>query len=167
MEDLVRLARERDADAFTKLMQSQMQNMYKAARALLANDEDAADAISDTILACWEKLDQLKKPEYFRTWMTRILINKCNDILRKKKEVSLMGDKSREIPFSPQEYDNAEWLETVKGMDEKYRMILILYYVNGLKTSDISAVLHIPVSTVRTRLSRARDQLALLYRVES
>lgn len=167
MEDLVLLAKRRDADAFTELMQSQMQNMYKTARALLENDEDAADAISDTILACWEKLDQLKNPEYFRTWMTRILINKCNDILRKKKELYLMGDKPQEIPFSPQEYDNVEWLETLKGLDEKYRLILILYYVNGLKTPDISAVLHIPVSTVRTRLSRARDQLALLYNLEA
>lgn len=167
MEDLVRLAQKRDADAFTELMQSQMQNMYKTARALLENDEDAADAISDTILACWEKLDQLKNPDYFRTWMTRILINKCNDILRKKKEIYFMGDKPQEIPFSPQEYDNVEWLETLKGLDEKYRLILILYYVNGLKTPDISAVLHIPVSTVRTRLSRARDQLAVLYNLEA
>lgn len=167
MEDLVLLAKRRDADAFTELMQSQMQNMYKTARALLENDEDAADAISDTILACWEKMNQLKNPEYFRTWMTRILINKCNDILRKKKELYLMGDKPQEIPFSSQEYDNVEWLETLKGLDEKYRLILILYYVNGLKTPDISAVLHIPVSTVRTRLSRARDQLALLYNLEA
>lgn len=128
MEDLVMLAKKRDADAFTELMQSQMQNMYKTARALLENDEDAVDAISDTILACWEKLEQLKNPEYFRTWMTRILINKCNDILRKKKEMYLMGDRPQEIPFSPQEYDNVEWLETLKGLDEKYRLILILYY---------------------------------------
>lgn len=167
IEDLVRLAQKRDADAFTRIMQSQMQNLYKAARAMLENDEDAADAISDTILACWEKLGQLKKPEYFRTWMTRILINKCNDILRKKNKVHLLGDDSREIPFSPQEYDNVEWLETLKGLDEKYRMILILYYVNGLETSDISAALHIPASTVRTRLSRARDQLAALYHLEA
>lgn len=167
IEDLVRLAQNRDADAFTQVMQSQMQNLYKAARAMLENDEDAADAISDTILTCWEKLDQLKKPEYFRTWMTRILINKCNDILRKRNKVRLLGDESREIPFSPQEYDNVEWLETLKGLDEKYRMILILYYVNGLETSDISAALHIPVSTVRTRLSRARDQLATLYHLEA
>lgn len=65
MEDLVRLAQKWDADAFTELMQSHMQNMYKTARALLENDEDAADAISDTILACWEKLDQLKKSRLF------------------------------------------------------------------------------------------------------
>ena len=59
MNNLIERAKQRDAEAFTQLMQSQMQNMYKTARALLSNEEDAADAISETILACWEKLGQL------------------------------------------------------------------------------------------------------------
>ena len=87
MDSLIKRAQRRDADAFTELMQSQMQNMYKTAWAMLRNDEDAADAISDTILVCWEKLEQLKQAEFFRTWMTRILINQCNDILRQRKKV--------------------------------------------------------------------------------
>lgn len=61
MDNLVKLAQHKDADAFTELMQSHMQSMYKTARAILHNDEDAADAISDTILVCWEKLGQLKQ----------------------------------------------------------------------------------------------------------
>ena len=84
MDKLVKKARQGDPDAFTELMQSQMQNMYKTARAILYNDEDAADAISETILTCWEKLHQLKNPAFFRTWMTRILINKCKDIIKKQ-----------------------------------------------------------------------------------
>lgn len=167
MDNLVKRAQQGDADAFTELMQSQMQNMYKTARALLPVDEDAADAISDTILACWEKLEQLKKPEYFRTWMTRILINKCNDILRKKKEVYLTDEIQDEAAAASEEYDNIEWLETMKSLDEKYRLVMILHYVNGLKAAEISTVLHIPVSTVRTRLSRGRSQMALIYNMET
>ena len=56
MKSLVKRAQKGDADAFTQLMQSQMQNMYKTARAVLKNDADAADAIADTLLACWEKI---------------------------------------------------------------------------------------------------------------
>lgn len=167
MDNLVKRAQQRDADAFTELMQSQMQNMYKTAKAILIGDEDAADAISDTILACWEKLGQLKKPEYFRTWMTRILINKCNDILRKKKEMYLTDEIQDEAFTTSEEYDNIEWLETMKSLDEKYRLIMILHYVNGLKATEISSVLHIPVSTVRTRLSRGKSQMALIYKVET
>lgn len=83
MENLIKKARQHDADAFTELMMEQMQTMYKTARAILDNEEDAADAISDTILACWEKLGQLRENKYFRTWMIRILVNKCRMFLFK------------------------------------------------------------------------------------
>ena len=56
MNYLVKRAQRGDADAVTELMQSQMQNLYKAARAILSNDEDAADAVADTLLVCWEKM---------------------------------------------------------------------------------------------------------------
>lgn len=162
MDDLVKRAQGGDADAFAELMQSQMQNMYKTARAMLRDDEDAADAISDTILACWEKMDQLKKAEFFKTWMTRILINKCNDYLRQRKKMYPV-EEVEETPVSSEEYENVEWMEMMRSLDEKYRLVMILYYVNGLKTTEISSVLHIPDSTVRTRLARGRSRMAELY----
>ena len=165
LDNLIKRACRKDADAFTDLMQSQMQNMYKAARALLQNDEDVADAIADTILTCWEKIGQLKKAEFFRTWLTKILINKCNDILRQKKEVYLTNE-VEELSEVVSEYDNVEWLETLKSLDEKYRLIMILHYVNGLKPVEISTVLHMPASTVRTRLSRGKEQMASIYHID-
>lgn len=159
MERLVKKAQKRDADAFTALMQAQMQNMYKAARAILANEEDTADAISETILTCWEKLYQLENPAFFRTWMTRILINKCRDIQR-KREMLLFTEEMPEIPARDGGYENSEWKEALNRMDEKYRLVMILYYVEGYKTGEISQLLEIPESTVRTRLSRGRQQLA-------
>lgn len=162
LDNLIKRACEKDADAFTDLMQSQMQNMYKVAKALLRNDEDVADAVSDTILVCWEKIGQLKKTEFFRTWLTKILINKCNDILRQKKAVYL-SDEVEEISETDLEYENIEWQETLKSLDEKYRLIMILHYVNGLKPVEISNVLHMPASTVRTRLARGKEQIAAVY----
>ena len=78
----VKKAQRHDKDAFTELMQLYMKDMYRTAIAILMNEENAADALQDTILTCWEKLDTLKKPEFFKTWMTRILINHCYDIIR-------------------------------------------------------------------------------------
>lgn len=65
MERLISQARKGDPDAFTALMESQMQNMYKAARSVLCNDEDIADAISDTILVCWEKFFSVEGRQIF------------------------------------------------------------------------------------------------------
>lgn len=162
MNNLVKRAQRGDAEAFTELMQSQMQNMYKAARAILSNDEDIADAVADTLLVCWEKIGQLRRAEFFRTWMTKILINKCNDILRKKKEL-YYGNNMQEPSEEAQGFNNAEWMEVINCLDDKYKLIIILHYVNGLSAAQIGEVLNMPASTVRTRLARGREQIASIY----
>ena len=75
MKELIRRAREWDGDAFVELMEMHKQAMYKVARSYLDRDADVADAISDTILDCFEHLQSLKEPKYFKTWLIRILIN--------------------------------------------------------------------------------------------
>ena len=156
---LISEAKRGDPDAFTALMQSQMQNMYKAARAILSSDEDAADAIADTILVCWEKLSQLRKPEFFRTWMTRILINKCKDIIRKRRNYSFMEDVP-DVSVRETGFENVEWNDALNCLEEKYRLVTVLYYVEGFSTTEIAEILGMPDSTIRSRLSRARHKLA-------
>lgn len=165
MKDLIQQAQTGDADAFTELIQSQMQSLYKTARSILQNDEDAADAIQDTILSCWEKLATLKQPQYFRTWLIRILINKCNDLIRKNKNL-FPTDEISETPVTDVAFENCEWLETLNSLPEKYRLIFILYYVDGFSTDEISTILKIPASTIRTRLHRGRKLLSELYYVD-
>ena len=74
---LVIAAKKNDKDAFASLIQLNKQYMYKVALAILMNDEDVADAMQDTILTCWEKITGLREERYFKTWMTKILINRC------------------------------------------------------------------------------------------
>lgn len=83
-EILIRKAKKGDKDAFCRLIDENVQSMYKVAAAYLKNDEDVADAIQDTILSCYENLKSLKQNRYFKTWMIRILINKCKDMIQKK-----------------------------------------------------------------------------------
>ena len=154
---LVKKAQQRDADAFTQLMEGQMQNMYKAARSILRSEDDVADAVSETMLICWEKLGTLKKPRFFRTWMTRILINKCNDILREGSR-TILTDEPPEVEFLEQEFLNLEWKEALNVLDEKYRTVMILYYAEGFSLKEIALILDIPESTARTRLARGRKQ---------
>lgn len=162
MTELIARAKRGDPDAFTELMMGQMQNMYKVARSILSHEEDAADAISDTILACWEKIETLREEKYFRTWMTKILINKCNDIYRKRTNLFLAKEMP-EVEYRDSGYDNMEWKEALHVLDEKYRTVVILYYVEGFKTSEIAELLEIPEATVRTRLARSREKMAKEY----
>ena len=89
-EVLIRKAKKGDKDAFCRLMDENVQSMYKIAAAYLKNDEDVADAIQDTILSCYENLRSLRKNRYFKTWLIRILINKCKDVMQKNKLVTFM-----------------------------------------------------------------------------
>ena len=97
-DDLVKRAKRHESEAFTELMQLYMTDMYKVAYAILMNDEDAADAIGDTILICWEKMNQLVKIRYFKTWMTRILINKCYDIRKKNQNLICLDEYEDQQP---------------------------------------------------------------------
>lgn len=165
MDTLIQKAKRGDPESFTRLMEGQMQSMYKAAKAILGSDEDAADAIQETILCCWEKLGQLRENRYFKTWMTRILINKCNDLIKKRREL-LPEDKIAHIAAAGREFDNVEWNETLRTLEEKYRLVIMLYYVEGFKTGEIGQILDLPESTVRTRLARGRKKLAEIYGVK-
>lgn len=162
IDRLVCLARERDPDAFTLLMDGQIQGMYKIAKSILQNDEDSADAIQETILTCWEKLDTLKENRYFKTWMTRILINYCYAILKQNSKRVYM----EELPEIPTEFDSQEfeWQEALSVLNENYKLIVTLYYAQGFKTKEIAKILDIPDNTVRTRLARARAQLEKYYK---
>lgn len=143
-EILIRKAKKGDKDAFCRLMDEQMQSMYKIAISYVKNDEDAADAIQDTILSCYENLKSLKYNRYFKTWMIRILINKCKDILQRKNRMICTD----EMP---------------EPLDEKYRMIVLLYYMEGFNTREISEILDMKESTVKSRLQRGRKQIAKMY----
>ena len=85
MINLVKQAQHGDAGAYGELIRIYQDSFYRVARSRLYNDEDAADAIQETLLTGFEKLEDLKEPKYFKTWMIRILINKCSDILRKSQ----------------------------------------------------------------------------------
>ncbi|MEE0418924.1 MAG: sigma-70 family RNA polymerase sigma factor [Lachnospiraceae bacterium] len=165
MKHLVMKAQQKDGEAFVKLMEMNKQSMYKVAKSYLRYEEDVADAMQETILICYEKLGDLKEPKYFKTWMIRILINKCKDILKKNQELCLM-EEFPEVEDQHVPEKNLEFEELLQALDEKYRTILILYYVEGFNTREIGALLEISEHTVKTRLVRARQNFAREYQKE-
>lgn len=157
---LVQKAQKHDKDAFTELMQQYMKDMYRTAIAILMNEEDAADALQDTILTCWEKLYTLKNTACFKTWMTRVLINHCYDILRSHPHFGNL--ELYEEPSKCDEY-NLELKEAYASVDERYRLPMELYYSQGFKVREIAELLSLPHNTVKTWLLRGRKQLKEYY----
>ena len=149
--------RRMDDTEFARMIRQQESSMYKVARGILKNDDDAADAMQEAILSCWEKLDTLREPRYFKTWLTRILIHCCYDILRARKR-NVPEEYVPELGEPELGYANAEWRVALERLPEKYRMVIILYYAEGFKTREIAQILEISESAVKARLVKAREQ---------
>ena len=157
-QELVRKAKRGDSSAFAELVRLCTQSMYRVAWTYLGNDEDAADAISETVLVCYEKIETLKKDAYFKTWMIRILINQCKDILKHRSRIQSKAE-MQESAFEDSGYIDCEWKEVLSCLDEKYRIILLLYYTREMDTREIAELLDISRNTVITRLARGRKLL--------
>lgn len=161
-QELIARAKSHDSAAFSMLMQRHTGSLYKVAKAILKNDEDVADAMQETALSCWEKIDTLQSAQYFKTWLIRILINHCNTIRRKKNRY-VLGALLPEESVWEDAYANAEWMELFECLGEKHRIVIVLYYVEGYRIREIADLLHISESAVKERLSTARKKLQHFY----
>lgn len=75
----IKKAKKGDKQAFEEIIMENIDYLYRVAYGILNNEEDISDAVSNTVLKSFEKLKKLKKEEFFKTWITRILINECHD----------------------------------------------------------------------------------------
>ena len=161
MEHLVKKAQhENDAESFIQLMELNRQSMLKVARSYLTSEQDVADAMQDTILTCYEKLHTLQQPQYFKTWLIRIVINRCKDILRQNHREELPGELEAQA-VTDESFADVEFRELLQQIDEKYRTILVLYYVEGFNTKEIAGLLDMNEHTVKSSLVRARKKFAM------
>lgn len=153
-----------DRQFFIASAQAMERSMYCIARSYLRCEADCEDALQNALLRAWEKRNTLREERYFRTWLTRILINSCKETLRRQRRESPSADFPEAA--APQGGDPALW-ESLRALDEKYRIIVVLHYRDGYSVREIASILRVPESTVKTRLFRARQQLkSLLEREE-
>lgn len=162
---LVRAALQGDQEAFAQLVNQHRQCMYATAMAVTRNEPDALDAIQETVLTLWLKLYTLKDPVYFKTWMTRILVNQCCSILQKSRRESPMDI----LPEETAENDQDTPLDVAAAMkrlcaDDK--LILQLFYFEDLSIAQIGEVLGVSPGAVRMRLSRGRKRFLAQYTEE-
>ena len=162
LKALVKKAKKGDGEAFVSLVKQYEDVLYRTASRLLNNDEDVADAMQDTIISAYEKLHTLKNDEYFNTWICKILINKCNSLLNKNKNVSVI-DENLLIQKRDDEFQKIELEDALNSLNEVYKLALILYYIVGLNVKEISEFLKEPEGTIKSRLSRAKSILRNNY----
>lgn len=146
-----------DKEEFTRAVLEYESTLYRVAKSMLGSEADCADAAQNELLRAWEKQHTLRDTAYFKTWLTRILINECRAMLRQRARFVPLEEEAAEGEIAP-ERDSGLY-EAVMGLDVKYRVPFVLYYIEGFRTREIASMLKLPEGTVKTRLRRAREIL--------
>lgn len=144
------------AEEFTVQIMDMKKTLYHVSCGILRSEADREDAVQECICKAWEKRDSLKSAGAFRAWVTRILINECYDICRRGSKIVLLDEMPEAV--APESGDR-ELRAAVMGLDEIYRMPILLFYVEGFSIREISRILQIPEGTVKSRLFAGRGKL--------
>jgi RNA polymerase sigma-70 factor (ECF subfamily) len=159
----IKKAQKGDHEAFTRLFRQLESQLYRLAKTILLKDEDCADALQETTLKVYKGLTNLKQPKFFKTWVIRILINECNQLLRMRERTIAVA----EIPEEPvdsyvhfEDSGNVDLQSFINQLDESLRLAIVLFYYDDLSIKQIADVLDISEGAVRARLHRARRLLS-------
>lgn len=173
---LINKIKKGDEEAFEILISMYEQKIYALAIHILKNPEEAYDAAQEICIKVWRQIHNFEGQSKFGTWVYRIGVNQCLDILRKnknnKKNISLFNDDKEDIISEVKEAsvdDVAATIERkqlsevielgISELKEDYKVIITLRDIDQQSYEDIAEILEISLGTVKSRLSRARQSL--------
>jgi len=175
--DLVRQAKDGDKEAFESLVRRHQSRVFAVAGGILRNREDVEDIAQQVFLKAYFSLKRFDQRAAFSTWLYKITLNECWDLLRKRKvrplvlEVDLSEEQAREYQAAkevadgrPDASDRLAARERVEQLleclEERDRSMLVLKEVQGFSVEEIAEVLELNANTVKVRLFRARQRIA-------
>ena len=170
-------AKQGDKGAFTELVNRYAQRVFRVARHITKNDQDAEDVLQDAFLKAYSRLGQFEGNAKFYTWIVRVAVNEALMRMRRgKNRVTVSLDQEletsdgaiqRELPAeteSPEESLSRTELresltQAIDSLSEIYRPVFVLRDVEGLSTEETAEMLNLSLPAVKSRLLRARLQL--------
>lgn len=181
--ELVRRAQAEDKEAFEELIRRHQNRVFAVASRILRKREDVEDIAQQVFVKAYFSLKRFDQRAAFSTWLYKITVNECWDLLRKKKvrplvyESDLSEEQARQIITSEEKVnpgpDISERLEArqrlerlLEGLDDRDRLMLILKEVEGFSIEEIAEVLNLNANTVKVRLFRTRRRIVIRARAE-
>jgi len=176
-QQLVKRSQRGNTRAFEELVARHRDKIYARAFSMMRNEDDAFDLSQEAWIKGWQRLKQFQGDSSFATWMTRIVINLCLDLMRKQKRqraesIELMNEESggveRQMPVvTTNPTEGLERTELRKRIDqamtqlsEAHRTVLILHEFEELEYKAIAKVMKCSLGTVMSRLFYARRRMA-------
>ncbi|WP_335871716.1 sigma-70 family RNA polymerase sigma factor [Bacillus sp. 2205SS5-2] len=156
--NVVKEAIKGDDDAFLTLMKEYQTQLYRMAFLYFRNEHDALEAVQETTFRAYQKVHTLKNPQYFSTWLTRILLNYCHDEFKKSKRIVHHQDLVEAKGMKRDTYLIEFW-ELLANLDEKFQQVLTMKYIQGYKIKEIALSMNTSEGTIKTWLYKAVKQL--------
>jgi RNA polymerase sigma-70 factor (ECF subfamily) len=173
---LVLRAQREDKEAFEELIRRHSNRVFAVASGILHRREDVEDVSQQVFVKAYFSLKRFDQRAAFSTWLYKITVNECWDLLRKRKvrplvyEADLSEEQAKQVAASdqgaPDRPDVSQRLEArqqaemlLEGLDERDRMMLILKEVEGFAIEEIADMLDLNSNTVKVRLFRARKKV--------
>jgi RNA polymerase sigma-70 factor (ECF subfamily) len=156
MKKLTALFKRKNSPSFEELIKLEQEKLYRIAYSYMRNEQDALDVVQDAIVNGYKAFHKLSKPEYFSTWMTRILINAAINELRKRKKVTLMEWEKYE-PVAKESFESVHRLdlgEVLERLKPEQRSLLIMRFYYGYSLKEIAEILGKPEGTVKSQIHR-------------
>ena len=138
--------------------------LYRLCFVMLGNEADAEDAIQETLIRYFQKAPVFSDTEHEKAWLLRVAANQCRDILRQRNRHSHTDVDSLSL-VAPEAQDKTI-LDALMQLPEKYRLVMVLHYVESCRVEDIAKLIHRTPSAVKMRLQKGRQLLRELYRKE-
>ena len=149
-----------DEREFEQRARACMPKLHRIACAILLRSDDREDAIQEALLRAWRYRTRLREDAYFETWLVRILINECKDILRRRRRTNAV-ELTEHIPAPEQNVPDPVLRQALFSLDVKLRLPLVLRYLEGYKIEEIAQMTRTPVGTLNHRLRTAKDRLRI------
>jgi RNA polymerase sigma-70 factor (ECF subfamily) len=170
--DLVVRAQSGDLDAFSTLTAGRTNRLYAAARLILREDEQAADAVQDALLQAWLDLRGLRDPDRFDAWLHRLLVRACYRAANRRRtrevvELKLASAVDPVTPDSQRDLAVRDQLERgFRRLSPEQRVVIVLHHYLGLSLAEAAETLGIPLGTMQSRLSRATDAMRAILEAD-
>lgn len=163
-DDLVRLAKKGDSEAFSGLVRRHQHTVFNLAYRFMRDPSLAEDMAQEAFLKAFRLLKGFRGDCAFSTWMYRVTCSVClTEVNRRKRrrEVPLLPQHARAASVQPVEVSDLPELirRCVAKLPDRYAAVITLYYLQGVSYEQIAQVMHIPIGTLKTWMHRARKQL--------
>ena len=155
--EIVKRAIAGDDESFLRVMRVNKEILYRTAFAFLKNEHDALEAMQEVKYRAYEKIHTVKEPSYVKTWLTRIMMNYCQDQLKKKKRFTnaenLNGLSTNNGSVQ------LELQEALNKLSDMEQQLVFMKYFQDTKIKDIAIMENIPEGTVKSRLHKIMKTL--------